>query len=75
MFNPIDERSVKAMVEYRHQELVSESCTTDEESRSDHRTRVTGLVPAIRWTLGVGLIRVGARIAGPRFQRGMGFQV
>lgn len=64
MFNPVDWSTTKAMMTYRQEQLdrdIAKSITQTERCRRD--SREDGLA-WLRRTIGIMLIRMGARLAG-----------
>jgi hypothetical protein len=65
IINPIDDRTVRSVVEARRSDMVSHKVRQDDTPmRTEQGFRVGRL---IRYAVGVGMIRVGARIAGAAF--------
>lgn len=62
MFNPIDRRQIRSLIEYRREQVASDA--NRDQRTVDPRSRGERRVERVRVAIGTGLIRVGARIAG-----------
>jgi hypothetical protein len=76
MINPIDEATINAMVAYREQQVLRDRYEHDviEVVTETSSQRSTGMPSALRRSIGIGIMRLGARLAGVGMQTRIGIQ-
>lgn len=62
MYNPLDTRQIRALVEYRWEQVATDAARY--RGPVERRRRDGGLLTWTRVAIGRGLIRAGARVAG-----------
>lgn len=69
MFNPVDTRQMRALVDHRQDQLLSEASRSRTMSERDNRADRHG-AGTVRVVIGRQLMHIGARIAGTGFRTG-----
>lgn len=77
MINPVDRDTIKAMTEYRAEQLYRDANPYGYEVEviTVQPVRATGLISSIRQSVGLSLMRAGARLAGIGIHTRIGAQV
>lgn len=76
MINPVDEATINAMVAYREEQVLRDRYEHEVvEVIADTTARKSpGMLLSLRRSIGLGIMRIGARLAGVGMQTRIGIQ-